>query len=178
MSRIKSQLVLTETSYAAIYDAESGINRPGFMEEQLRACTLEAVAAGEREFDGVSRFHERLAKLAARGELLPWTFLTSGVYQAALIWDDRAPSQPRHLEDIGASTLQARIYCRSGKLRLSCLSRLGHPEPPIIELRPGDYMVTLERNEEQERAHAGLMTVAAYGRPMAADWLVTLQKSS
>jgi hypothetical protein len=132
---------------------------------------MEAVAAGEKEFTGIVRFEERLKSLAAHGEVLPWTLLSDGVYQVTLAVEEHKPMQESALGDLSGASLCSKIVCRSGRMHLSCMSRLGRQDAPVITLRPGNYLVSVERRDEVERARSGGVTQASV-RSSLSDWSV------
>ncbi len=175
--RMTDLRIETEALYAAIYDEASPANIAGFIETQLDAArqVIRSKATDERL---ASYYLDRqLIACARRGELLAWSLPFNGVFRAAI---EHAPplQQSRnegfHVEDVLPHT--ADLVCTSGRLRISCLSKLGAPLSVAVSLEPGAYRVFLLRNEQEEIKHQGFRIGADYPAADGPDWVFTLQR--
>ncbi|WP_394781355.1 hypothetical protein [Undibacterium sp.] len=170
--------IRTEALYAAIYDVAGPANTAGFIEAQLDAARL-VMDAKETEARLASYYLERqLISCASRGELLAWSLPFNGVFKMAV---EYAPPVPQHrndglhLEDVLPHT--ADLVCSSGRLRISCVSKLGARLPDAqLSVEPGDYRVSLLRNEQQEALHQGFSASTQYPASDGPDWVFTLQR--
>jgi len=170
-------LVRTQSCYAAICDEASPANRRGFMDSELEAGKSAAKLAGKDEFLGLFIFNDQLMRSADRGELLSWTLLLDGVFRAVARVDLQLPTSSRSSpENLGSSVLAANLVCPTGRLIITCLSKLGEPQPPFLVLEPGIYRVSLERNETEEFEHAFLESVAEYPVGQGPDWCFHVQR--
>ncbi len=169
--------VQTEALYAAVYDDASPANSAGFIEAQLDAAR-QVLRSKETEERLASYYLERqLIACARRGELLAWSLPANGVFKAAVEYAP-AIAQGRnegfHLEDVMPHT--ADLLCGSGRLRISCLSRLGVPLSECVQVEPGAYRVSLLRNEQEEIKHQGLHSSVGYPAADGPDWMFTVQR--
>ncbi|MFZ6645189.1 hypothetical protein ACO0LO_05690 [Undibacterium sp. TJN25] len=170
--------IQTEAQYAAIYDEAGPANTAGFIETQLDAAR-QVMDAKETEARLASYYLERqLISCASRGELLAWALPFNGTFKVAIeyappLLQDR--NDGLHLEDVLPHT--ADLVCPSGRLKISCVSKLGVPLPTAaVSVEPGAYRVSLLRNEQQEALHFGLDGSAQYPATDGPDWIFTLQR--
>ena len=174
---MKRFLIKTEGVYAAILDEASWANVDGFMRQEL-ALSYTAATAQDSKGEHLYFFNDRLTEHARRGDLLAWTFLFHGVYQASVeVLDeinDTEGELPR-IQNVGAETVRADLVCKSGRFVIVGLDELGRPSPHIVVVEPARYRVTLTCNDIMEAKHSFLEDTKDYPIEDAADWKITLQ---
>lgn len=169
--------IRTEALYAAVYDGASPANASGFTESQMDAARQTVLANAMEERLAPYYLDRQLIACAARGELLAWSLPLNGVFKAAV---QHAPplrqgrNEGFHLEDVLPHA--ADLVCRSGSLKISCLSQLGAPPAVLANLEPGSYRVFLLRNEQEDAKHQGLRDSADYPVADGPDWVFTIQR--
>jgi hypothetical protein len=171
--------VSTQSLYAAVYDVASPVNTRGFLEHELEASKRRARARGADDCLGLFDFNQTLMNRAARGELLAWTLLFDGVFQASV---EIRP--PRDLDDtdatlihnLGAETLVADLACPTGRLVIGCLSRLGEPQPLLAVVQPGTHRVHFAANLDEEWKHYLFDEHAAYPEGDGPDWMLSIRQ--
>jgi len=169
-------LVETFSCYAAICDEASAANRLGFMDAELRAGKAAARLEGLDECFGLFTFNDRLMHSANRGELLAWTLLLDGVFRAVATVESDASDSTQESKHFGSNLLSGTLACPTGRLILTCLSRLGVKQSPFLVLEPSLYRIQLERDESQEFEHCGLEGAASYPAGHGPDWQLQLQR--
>ena len=160
-------LVKTEGLYAGIYDIASLANVPLFTKGTPHARDL-------------NDFNQLLLDRAAQGQLLSWTLLFDGVFRAVIKVAKPTTSGYQDCDPInslGSNLLVANLVFPSGRLILSCLSRLGKGEAAILTVEPGEYRVTVIRDGVQEEMHAFLEDPALYPAGEGPDWRITIMKA-
>lgn len=165
----------TESLYVALYDEASPANVAGFLAHEWEAARHDARSSEAPGGFELFAFNGRLIDRARRGELLAWTLLFDGVFRAVVEVEPEAPASALTVDEGGLPTA-ADLVCPSGRLALSCLSRLGHPPPAVVIVEPGTYRATLRRDDAAESAHAFLEGQSAYPEGEGPDWRLRLQR--
>jgi hypothetical protein len=172
-------LVKTESLYAAILDVGSAANRLGYLTTSLEAGKRKAVRDGLEELFGLFVFNEQLIQAAKDGELLAWTLLFDGVFRAVVQAAPESAQMPPHpSSNLGDGASQATLVCPTGRLIISCLGRLGEVQSPLVVLEPGSYLISLERDEDEEQHHTFLDSVRQYPTGEGPDWKIKIQRVS
>lgn len=169
--------IQTEALYAAVYDDASPANVSGFVQSEMDAARQELVSRATEERLAPYYLDKRLIACAWRGEMLAWSLPLNGVFKIALEFAPalrQGRNEGFHLEDVLPHT--ADLTCRSGRLRISCISKLGVVAPVIASVQPGDYRISLLRNEQEEGKHQGLRSDADYPVTDGPDWVFTIQR--
>ena len=116
---------------------------------------------------------------AKDGQLLAWTLLFDGVFRAVVQVVPEAAPMPAHLSrNLGNGASQATLACPTGRLIVSCLGRLGEVQSPVVVLEPGNYLISLERDEDEEQHHTFLESVCQYPTGEGPDWKIKIQRVS
>ena len=169
-------LVKTESCYAAICDEGSPVNRLGFMDIELESAKKLALQEGMEDFFSLFIFNDRLMHAASQGALLSWTLLFDGVFRAEAQVTPQLQAQATETGHLGSSVFAGTLACPTGRLIVTCLSRLGELHQPIIEVEPGVYQVVVERDEDAEFEHSHIESLARYPVGLDPDWSIKLSR--
>jgi hypothetical protein len=171
--------VLIETSslYVGIFDEGSPVNRLEYLSESFEAAKRKAARDGVEEFFSLFLLNDQLIQAGNAGDLLAWTLLFDGVFRAAVqVIPESAKMEVGSMADLGAATSQALLACPTGRLLVSCLGSLGTSQTPVAILAPGNYLVSLGRDEDAESRHILLGSVSEYPMGEGPDWKITIQR--
>lgn len=166
-------LVQTSSLYAAICDQGSPAWQAGFMTRIWADAGSQAEQQGLAPEMQLFVFNDLLTAMAREGQLLPWTLLFDGVFRVSV---ELGEDVPMATGDLGSPVATADLVCPTGRLVVACLGRLGETCPPVIQLDPGVYRVTLKRDETQEFEHMLLDAPQAYPAGQGPDWHLTLSR--
>lgn len=169
-------LVQTQSCYVALLDQASPVNTTGFMDAEFKAAKNRALETKQDEVWSLFIFNDQLLDAAKQGNLLAWTLLFDGVFQVDVQLVPQAALPSSEVDNLGANALWGTLVCPTGKMIVACLSRLGEPQTPMMEVEPGTYQVVLERNADAEFEHTLLESLAQYPVGEGPDWRIRLRR--
>ena len=176
-SMFSEELVPTEGFYVAVYDEQSPANVLNYLTSGLEAAKVAARRDGLEEHHSLVIFNEQLMSASAKGEALSWTLLFDGIFKAHLkIGDDILKETITEIRNLGENSIVCDLECPSGRIMISCLSRMGRPCRPIAVVSPGNYRVSVNRNEDLESTHFFLESPSELQANEEADWRILVQR--
>lgn len=169
--------IRSESCFAALCDEGSPANKPGCMKQAEEAGRRAAPRPEEQESYALGYRHRQMLQSVKQRDLIVWTLALEGTYRAvAEIVAPEVALELRPAEDPVGAALGADLVCPTGRLVVTCLSRLGEPQRPLIVLDPGIYRIVLDRDLDQE-AQGGMAEITGRhpkgGRP---DWRLRFQR--
>ena len=170
-------LVKTQSCYVAILDEASPVNTLDFMATSLEAGKVEARRRGLEDLHGLFVFNDQLMRAARAGELLAWTLLFDGVFRAvSQLTPSSSPTEIEKTTNLSAPALTGKLVCPSGRLLICCLADLGKPQQPFMQLEPGNYRVSVSRNDDGELQHSHLESPNEYPVGDGPDWSIQVER--